>query len=401
MEHLSQKSGRIKLVTAIIAVVFCFVFAGGQAVFAGLDPAPNLQGYGQKIFRVESGLYPFVQIYIRTFDQNMNSLINLNVANIGLMAKGQVYNPGKRQYHIQSIRDREEAIRSILVIDTSKTMKGEPFESALRAAARFIDAKRFQDQIAVIALDDNNEGYTLISNFERDPGALGRRIADISADGQKTRLYDGIASALQLAAGVGAGGTTTQDADYVSSTSIVVFSDGKDEGSAITRQDLMNRISGLIIPIPIYSLAYTKIDEKYLKNLQAVSKNSFGKYFHIGEAYKTMTRTVEDVQNILQSDYVITFRAYLPVDGAEHIVKVGIEYPSGSGKMRYESGKFEAISPPNFPTILKAQETLNGVFPALPDANPYMSNPYAPVARSIRPTKAASGQPLKKGVTKN
>ncbi len=365
------------LLTILMAIVCTWHV---QEASAGLDPAPNLQGFGQKIFRVESGLYPFVQIYIRTFNQNMDPLINLNIANIGLMVKGQVYDPAKRQYNIQSIRSREEAIRSILVIDTSKSMQGAPFDAALRAAARFIDAKRFQDQVAVIALDDNIKGYTLVSNFERDPGALGRRIADITASGKKTRLYDGIAAALKLAAGVGAGGTTTTDAQYVASTSIVVFSDGKDEGSAITRQDLMNRISNLKIPVPIYSLAFTKIEPKYLKNLQAISKNSFGKYFHIGKAYNQMTRTVEDIQNILQSDYVIMFRAYLPVDGEKHIVKIGVEYPSGSGKMRYESGEFEAISPPNFPKILDMQQRLNEIFPPLPDANPYMTNPYAPVA---------------------
>ena len=368
-----------KFFVPILTLTLCFVLLNSNNSKAGFDPAPNLQGYGQKIFRVESGLYPFVQIYMRSFDQNMNPLINLNIANIGLMVKGQVYNPGKRQYNIQSIRDRQEAIRSILVIDTSKSMAGAPFEAALRAAARFIDAKRYQDQIAVIALDDNKEGYTLVSNFERDAGALGRRIADISANGQKTRLYDGVASALQLAAGTSAGGTTSS-AGYVASTSIIVFSDGKDENSAINRQDLMNRITRLPLPIPIYSIAYTKIDAKHLKNLQALSKNSFGKYFHIGEAYQSMTRTVEDIQNILQSDYVITFRAYLPVDGQEHIVKVGVEYPSGSGKMRYQSGKFEAISPPNFPQIIQAQDKLNVVFPPLPDANPYMVNKYAPVA---------------------
>lgn len=365
------------LLTILMAIVCTWHI---QEASAGLDPAPNLQGFGQKIFRVESGLYPFVQIYIRTFNQNMDPLVNLNIANIGLMVKGQVYDPAKRQYNIQSIRSREEAIRSILVIDTSKSMQGAPFDAALRAAARFIDAKRFQDQVAVIALDDNVKGYTLVSNFERDPGALGRRIADITASGKKTRLYDGIAAALKLAAGVGAGGTTTTDAQYVASTSIVVFSDGKDEESAITRQDLMNRISNLKIPVPIYSLAYTKIEPKYLKNLQALSKNSFGKYFHIGKAYNQMTRTVEDIQNILQSDYVIMFRSYLPVDGEKHIVKIGIEYPSGSGKMRYESGEFEAISPPNFPKILNMQQRLNEIFPPLPDANPYMTNPYAPVA---------------------
>jgi len=89
-----------------------------------------------------------------------------------------------------------------------------------------------------------------------------------------------------------------------------------------------------------------------------------------------MTRSVENIQNILQSDYVITYRAYLPVDGAEHRVKVGIEYPSGSGKIRYQTSQFETLDPPTFKKILGAQQRLDQVIPALQDGNPYMVNPF-------------------------
>ncbi len=279
-------------------------------------------------------------------------------------------------------------------------MAGAPFDASLRAAARFIDGKRFQDQVAIISLDDSKDGYVLISNFERDPGVLGRRLADLHANGQKTRLYDGVAAALKLSASVDAGGNNTADANYVASTSIIIFSDGKDEGSAISRDDLMNRITKLELPIPMYSLAYTKIEAKYLKNLQALSLNSFGKYYHIEEAYEQMTRSVEDIQNVLQSDYVLTFRAYLPIHGESHIVKVGIEYPSGSGKIRYESSAFEAVAPPNFQAILEAQKTLDTALPNLPDSNPYMSNPFSPQANTdIPPSPVSSGNASAKATT--
>ncbi len=361
----------------ITSLLFFVLFP--TTTFAQLpSPSPNLEGYGLSIFKVESGLYPFVQAYIRTFDENLNPLVNLNELNIGLMVKGKVYDVAKRQYFIESIRHRKEAVRSILVLDTSGTMEGEPFEAALAAALRFIDAKRPQDQVAIIALSDNKEGYELVSNFERDATTLGRRLADVKATNKVTRLYDAIAAAMLLSGGVGAGGETTNDASYIASTSIVIFSDGKDEGSAITRDDLMTRITSLEIPIPIYSLAYTKTEPEYLKNLQALSKNTFGKYYDIGEAYDTMTQTVESIQNILQNDYVLTFRAYLPVDGEDHKLKIGIEYPARSGKIRYTTSQFEAISPPIFKGIVEAQERINQNLKLLPGSDtPYMKNPFA------------------------
>ena len=337
------------------------------------------RGYGLKIFRVESGLYPFIHVYLRTFDQEMNPLVNLNVLNIGVMVEGRAYDPRKKQYLIQPIRSREEGTRSILVLDTNKALKGADFEAMVRAAARFIDAKRPQDQVALLALDNSGEGYTVLSNFDREPSILGRRLADLQPRADKTRLYDGVAAAMQLA-GSAVGGDSSSEVEYIVSTSIIVLGSGRDDDSAISRSDLMTRISSLKIPAPIYALGFTGTEGKEQRNLQALSKNSFGKYYPIGSTHDTITRSIEDIQNIMQSDYVLTLRAYIPVDGGRHNVKVGVEYPTGSGIMYYDASSFEAIEPPTFPRILEAQQKIDKAIPALgKDEELYLKNPFAPV----------------------
>ena len=155
----------------------------------------------------------------------------------------------------------------------------------------------------------------------------------------------------------------------------MVFSDGLDEGSALSREELNGRITALNIPIPVYSLAYTK-QSKHFKNLESLSKNSFGIYYLIGETVDKMQQTVEQIQNIVQSDYVLTFRSVVPVDGEEHAIKVGVEYPSGSGKFTYENAKMEAIEPPPVPAILQEMQRLDSLFPPLPaGATPYFDRP--------------------------
>ncbi len=337
------------------------------------------QGYGLKIFRVESGLYPFVHVYMRTFDQDMNPLVNLNVLNIGVMVEGRAYDPRKKQYMIQPIRSREEATRTILVLDTNKGLKGAPFEGMIRSAARFIDAKRPQDQVAILALDNSNEGYAVLSNYDRDPGILGRRLADLQPHGDKTRLYDGVAAAMQMAGGA-VGNNSSSEVDYIVSTSIVVLGSGRDDDSAIGRSDLMTRISNLAIPVPIYALCFGSGESREQRNLQALAKNSFGKFFTIGGTYDTITRHIEDIQNVMQSDYVLTFRSYIPVDGDKHNIKVGVEYPTGSGVMYYDSSTFETIEPPTFPKILEAQQKLDKVIPAVKGEDLFVRNPFAPTA---------------------
>lgn len=346
----------------------------GPAVSQGYGFA-SPGGYGLKIYRVDYSLYPFVQAYLRSFDDQMQPLVNLNERNIGLMVKGRPYDAMKRQYGIQSIRQRMEATRTVLVIDASKSMLGKPFDASLRAAVRFIESKRPQDEVAVIALRDTKDGFELVSQFERDGMALARRIADIRADGMKTRLYDGIGAAMQMCAMSAQGSVTS--GNYIVSCSVVVFSDGRDEGSAVSREELMTRISGLTIPIPIYSLAYSRTDPAYFRNLEALSKNSFGIYYNVGETTERMQRIVEEIQNILQSDYVIVFRSYVPVDGERHNLKLGVEYPSGSGKYVYDDASFEAIQPPPVPELMEQMEKLSQKIPLLPDGNPYFDSPQA------------------------
>lgn len=374
-----RRAPRVLFATAVMLFLTMLGLQSASAQGWGYGfAAPG--GYGLKIYRADYSLYPFVQVYLRTFDSQMQPLVNLNERNIGVMVKGKTYDPMKRQYGIQSIRQREEATRSVLIIDASKSMAGGPFEETLRAAIRFIESKRPQDEVAVLAIRDTKDGYEVVSQFERDERALARRIADIRADGMKTRLYDSIGAALQMC-GMASQGSVIGSGNYVVSCSIVVFSDGKDEGSSISRDELMTRISNMPIPVPIYSLAYSRIEPTFFKNLEALSKNSFGIYYLVDETTNRMQRVVEEIQNILQSDYVLTFRSYVPVDGERHNLKLGVEYPSGSGKYVYDDTTFEAIQPPPVSAIDEAMTKLNQKIPPLPDGNPYWERPSAaPVA---------------------
>lgn len=347
--------------------------------FAGTDNAQaqqfSLPGtYAIKIYHVSSLLYPYVQVYFRTYDVNGLPLVNLNERNIGLMVKGRSYDPMKRQYFVQNLRQRKEPVRTVIVLDASKSMAGKPFEAALQACARFIDSKRPQDEVMVLAIRDTKDGYEVVSEYERDPGALGRRLADVKCDGIKTRLYDSIGAAMQACVVTPQGSIEPDASNYVVSCSIVVLSDGKDEGSAISREELNTRISNLSFPIPIYSLAYTKVSPEHFKNLESISKNSLGKYYLIGEAYHQMQQTVEEIQYIIQGDYVLTFKSPIPVDGEAHAFKIGVEFPTGSGKYTYDGGRFEAISPPPASQIMQKIAEINKAVPPLPEGgNPFFA----------------------------
>lgn len=345
--------------------------------------AQQMQGYGFKIYRIESGLFPLINVYFRTFNQDMEPLVNLNYVNIGLMVKGKAYDPKKVQYAVQPLRQRPEAVRTVLVLDASGSMCGKAFDATREAAARYIDQKRPQDQIAILAIRDTPEGYDLISTWERSQGdgelnrgTLGRRLLDIKCDGKKSRIFDTIGAALQMAGIVAQESLQPKENayNYTVSSAIVVFSDGHDEGSALSREELNTRITNLQTPIPIYSIAYTNTPKTtYFNNLEAISKNSFGKYYPVGQKLENMQKVVEDIHNILLDDYVLTFRTYLVPDGEEHAFKLGVEYPAGSGKYLYETAKFEAIETPPLSSIEEEKKKFNLLVPPRDDKDPYLS----------------------------
>lgn len=124
------------LSTAALVLAFLLGALGASAQ----APLGNDQ-YAFKIYAVNSAFYPIIQVYLRTFDQNRDPLPNINYANIGLQVKGRNYDPllidpqSKRpMYDIEPLESRtREGFRTVIVLDCSLSMKGQPFVDAQNA----------------------------------------------------------------------------------------------------------------------------------------------------------------------------------------------------------------------------------------------------------------------------
>ncbi len=340
--------------------------------------------YAFKIYHVNYAFYPAVQVYFRTFDQNRNPLVNVNVANIGVMVKGRIYDPrklvagsGRMQYGIETLQSRGESFRTVFVWDCSGTMAGKPFADAQTALMKFIETKRAGDQVAILAIRDEQTGYQLVSSWEKDPALLYQRIMDVKCDGKQTRLYDTIGAAMEMCATASQGDINNQGGEFTILNAIVVLSDGKDEGSAVSREELIGRINTIKTPIPVFSLAYSSVDSSNFRNLEALSKATVGQYWTASESQE-FASTVQKIHQINRSDYVVTFRSYEPIDGSKINFKLGISYPANTGRFLWQEGEFEAIeSPAPFnPASAAYYQALLAQYPALP-TGPYTDQPQA------------------------
>ncbi|MDP6935443.1 MAG: vWA domain-containing protein, partial [Myxococcota bacterium] len=113
----------------------------------------------------------------------------------------------------------------VLALDVSGTMTGAPIQAARDAALEVLSRVGPADQVSLVTFGDSVQATPL----SESRAGLQKRIRDLQANQRTTHLNDGIARSLDIADK--AKGIRT----------VVVLSDGKDEGSSVDLPTLLDR----------------------------------------------------------------------------------------------------------------------------------------------------------------
>lgn len=383
----------------IFAVIMLFALLGcameqpsAQQIAAASQEAPAMMGsqaFGVKSYFVNPAFYPYVMVYFKTTDANGEPLVNLNPMNIGLMIQGKAYDMSKRQYAVQSMGSRNEGFRTVLVIDASGSV-ADFFGDIKNAASSYIRLKKPNDEVAIIALGDS---VVDVCAFTKDANRADLYLRDVKPTGSRTPLYDGIARAIAMCHSA-AGITSTNASDYIVQSNIVVISDCMDEHSMFTRENILGKVASMSPPVPIYSMAYVRKYHQGHKDMAAISTASFGRFFPVNSA-SSFVRISDKIQSINRSDYVLTFRAYQPVDGNRYSGQVVVNY---EGRGTHDEFTYQTMQPPLItPGMREIWNRLNAEMPPVPDSNPYMTGRgeapmQAPVQQSMAAPAAQQAQ---------
>jgi tight adherence protein B len=111
---------------------------------------------------------------------------------------------------------------SILTLDVSESMSGEPFEAAKAAALAYIDTAPADVYIGLVTFASSVE---TVEQPTQDHDALRDAIASLALT-RETRLYDGVMQSLDVA-------------DTSGQRTILLLSDGKDTGGGSTIDDVL------------------------------------------------------------------------------------------------------------------------------------------------------------------
>ena len=147
----------------------------------------------------------------------------------------EIFDNGVRQA-IESVSLDAVPLNLTLLLDVSGSMEGKPLEDLIDAGHDLIKSLRADDSAALVTF---SEPVRLAVPLSRDRGALVRSLAALKAEGA-TSLQDAVFVALLL---------RPEDSD--ARPVLLVFSDGRDTASWLTRDQLLEatRRSGVLIHV--------------------------------------------------------------------------------------------------------------------------------------------------------
>ena len=239
------------------------------------------------IKEIDTAGFPNVSLYLSFKEGSQLGTLELGKSNFVIKEN----NLEIKDFTAQKISETSEPIATLLVLDTSDSMKGEPISNAKNAAISFIDNMRDIDKVAIVGFADIVTEY---SSFTSDKIVLKKSIEAISSEGE-TSLFDGIIRGLGMFKSV----------DEIKYQYMLVLSDGTDTVSTSTADDVVALASSG--NITIYSIALLS-KEFSPSDLETIAKASNGALLTTADP-EQLTTLYSDISKKIRNQYKITFKS--------------------------------------------------------------------------------------------
>jgi len=220
-----------------------------------------------------------------------------------------VIEDGKAGGHAIDVRTFENTgypLAAVVVVDASGSMSGKPLEVVRDSLYRFVSDARPGDKIGVMTVADDAQWD---APFGADRDTLKQRLSAIQNRGKLTRLYDGLLQAIMAF-----------DASVPARRELTVISDGHDEGSKATLQQVIDlaRARG----IAINTIGLTRTSPEYLSQLSNMSSATGGSFRQVqtnDELQQLLSHAIADLRSTPVASFDLS---YIHPDGKKHRLRV-------------------------------------------------------------------------------
>jgi len=278
------------------------------------------------IVGVDDTAFPEVTVVL-TADQHNRPIADIQLQELQIEESGLPATP----VSIQRAVDRNMPLALVVALDVSGSMEGPVLASATASAIALINSLASTDWAAVLAFADE---VRVEQPLTQDKTALVDAVSRLRAGGN-TALYDAVAESAAVAAASG-----------VARRAVVLLSDGEEFGS----RSRLSREGSLAAASEAASLFYVvgvgpKIDQAYLEEL---ATRSGSRLFRVADPSE-IPAVYASLEQLLRSQYVVTFHASSPAPLQERSVKILLTMGASPGSAERE---YRSLRPPEPPPSL-------------------------------------------------
>lgn len=210
-------------------------------------------------------------------------------------------------------RDTELGVAVIVAIDASRSMEGPPMNAIRQGLEQMVSRKREKDRVSVVTFASDIRWET---QWNVSASALQTAFRNITTRGNQTRLYDAVSAAIDEFAA-----QAREDKDFPVRRSILILSDGHDEGSQMTLNVLSDKLAKSNVRVDAVGLSRSPL---WLRNLRTLSNVGFGG-FQVAQTPNALTDLLGRGIDLLLEEKVLRFDSSdIAKDGAAH--KLGAEH---------------------------------------------------------------------------
>mgnify|MGYP000114830880 CR=1 FL=1 len=243
-----------------------------------------------------------VEMIISVLNGQGTPIKGLTKANFKLDVEGKKI----KEFSLEPVSSAKNPLSIILGMDVSGSMKGNPIKEAKKAASVFLDQLDREDFVALMAF---GKGVHFLTEFTKKKHEVREELKKLKAIEMWTWLYQATYEALIKASKTAP----------TSRVAVVILTDGKDEGSPITKEKVISKVEGA--GIPVYTLGFgPKAQVEYLRLVATLSNG----YFLFTPKADELSGLYNMVLKQLKNQYLLTF--HFPKPAGEYASTLRLSY---------------------------------------------------------------------------
>lgn len=250
----------------------------------------------------------------RAFVVTLPARQTLRAAQVRVTENGE----GVRGLSVVPIASAASGSAVVLVMDTSRSMAGEPIRNAVRAARAFAARRASTQRLAIVTFDSASR---VLLPFTTDPGEIDAALAAEPELAEGTRVYDGVRRAARLVGSEAVGPAT-----------IVVLSDGADTGSQASAADAERAARAARTRVFSVGLRSREYAAEPLRRLAT----STGGVYTEASSSAQLTGIYDDLSARFASEHIVRYRS-LAGDDTRVRVRIKIDGFPGAATAGYRT----------------------------------------------------------------